>query len=567
MAGATVLYVLEAGGNLAKALPSLAGGLDQVRAKAQAAASAVGQGLSTGAEQGRKALEAVGKEAHEAMEGVAKAGAAFALLAFGVNKVLSADREWRESTARTTAALERMQKQVAATFGKEAGHYLDMFTLGFVYLANLATQVLPPAFDAASRALNAFVHDEGLDVLLYLATGQWQKALNAAFTPKTDNDALVKALQEDYQKVLDGQTHALEEAKKAWFKLVDGIQDEKGKKSPYEGKGVFGSGATGTFLGTSGLGGYNPGFGQMGGGFGAMGPLLLPLEKSLIPLADIAAELPGLSAMFETYTKQLQLQGAADSVSGFDQAASGGLAGVATAFGGPIGALVGAILGLVDHLPDLLTSLVDEAVTLFVDLPTTILGLLGTTLPQILTDQIPKIVASFPLLSAQLIFAVLRSIPAILGALMQLLPRAVAEMVRQLRIMITDIFSGSLWTSFGRRFLDGFKGIFDAANQIGGDLGIHLGAKAAGHRTFFGIHIPKLDDGGTILRSGLVYAHEGEQYLGAPGSRTQQRTSSGGPVFHINTLALADLRSFADQLRRAQGSWGIGLRTDPLAGR
>lgn len=555
VSSATVLYVLEVAGNMAQSLPQIAGGLDAVRTKAQAATSAVGGGLKAGIGAGRQALNEFAEGAQKALEGVAKVGGSLAIMAAGVNVVLQRNVAWQESTARLVTELGKLGDSIADALGPTAARWLDAFTLGLVAIVTFLQNAVVPAFTVLADLFDAVKTGlvEWITLVKKILAGDFKGAFDSVFEAQRRQIGDLKQAWSDAQEGFESaKAAALDAAKATYGRATDGKSDIGIKSVSY-------TDAAKVFQDLQR---------ELRRALDLLHDKALPaLEKAQGPAQAMADELPGLVARIEQGLKAAALQNAAGAVAGFGAAAQGGLAGVASAYGGPIGALVGAILGLVEHLPDLIGGLVDEAAFIFVGLPDMLAEVIGQVLPAILTDQVPKIIAALPLLTTSLGFAILRSIPALVGALIQVIPKAAAEFVRAIRLMLTDLFSGSLWSSFGRRIVDGFKGALAAFNQIGDDLGIHLGAKASGHKSLFGIHIPKLDEGGRIVRSGLVYAHQGEEYLGAPGSRAQRASSSarGGPIYNIASLTIGDIRSIADQLRRGRGSYGIGLKIDPLA--
>ena len=65
-----------------------------------------------------------------------------------------------------------------------------------------------------------------------------------------------------------------------------------------------------------------------------------------------------------------------------------------------------------------------------------------------------------------------------------------------------------------------------------------------------------------IERSGLYFGHKGERVLSA----NETRNYSGGNVGAMNFYGVQDVRKMADALRKAQGSYGLGLSLAPYTG-
>lgn len=213
---------------------------------------------------------------------------------------------------------------------------------------------------------------------------------------------------------------------------------------------------------------------------------------------------------------------------------------VSIAGGDPVSQAVLAIFQLLKKLPELVNELIGQVLDIYTNLPEWI-GNILETLPETLARLIPTLIAQFVTIG----------------------PRIILE-------TLTLFFSPDFWIGIVGAFIDGIasalKGLLAPLNAAGGALGINLGKEAEVKRVF-GIKLPFLDEGGIVSKTGMVVAHAGEEYLGAPGSRAARSNRGGGGVtVNIGQVVAPDPRRFTEELRRSLGSYGLGLSLAPLGG-
>jgi hypothetical protein len=211
---------------------------------------------------------------------------------------------------------------------------------------------------------------------------------------------------------------------------------------------------------------------------------------------------------------------------------------VSIAGGDPVSQAVLAIFQLLKNLPELVNSLIGQVLDIYTNLPDWI-GNILETLPETLARLIPTLIVQFATMA----------------------PRIIIE-------ALTLFFSPDFWLGIVGAFIDGLatalKGLLAPFNEVGGALGINLGKEAEVKRVF-GIKLPFLDEGGIVQKTGMVVAHAGEEYLGAPGSRAARSNRGGsGVTVNIGQVVAPDPRRFTEELRRSLGSYGLGLSLSPL---
>jgi hypothetical protein len=554
MSSTTVLYVLEAGGNLAQALPQLAQGLDALRAKASATASTVASGLKGAMERATSSFKTASQELGNLSGGLFRMIAGFTFLALGTNKVLKVNDDWAQSTARLGKALQDVGKIVADNFGPTAAHFLDAFTLGFSYLSTLLVESVKPALLGFQALIEGVMQDPSVKALFDLLGGHPLQAAVDLTLSQPDLTHATELFAQSIAGFQKAQDDAIAEAKKVFGRATDGKSDLTGKEQYTD---------LAKALQPSLQPLYSAAVDLRDKGIPALIKAQGPLADAIDALQNMLTVLSSSDAL-----KGLRYQNAADHINGAVTIAQGGISGIASAVGGPIGALVAALLNAFDQLPDLIQSLSDQALEIFVGLPGKLGDILGTVLPDLIVTLIPQLVQGFALLPFQITEAFLKAMPSLLASLIELLPDIALAFADAMERMLSSLFSPAFWLGVLRAawadLTDHLKATFGSLGSI---LGTHLGANAAGHRSLFGVHLPKLDDGGIITRTGMAIVHKGEQYLGAPGSSTARATAGrSGPVFNIASLTIGDIRSIADALRRQRGSFGTGLRIDAYGG-
>jgi hypothetical protein len=524
VASTTVLYILEAGGNLAEKLPELATGLDSVRAKAAQTASTVGGALADAAGAGRQALHDLGEEGKNALEGLFKAGAVLAAFAYGTNQILKSNEEWAQSTARLSDEIGRLGQRIADELGPTAAAFLDSFTLGLTYLVTFVEYAVWPAIEGLSDLLDMVKAGLGEWVTLFdrIIHGDFSGALKSITDTQTRQlDDLKGALEAVRDGFAEANGLALDAAKGAYTRATDGRSDVALKSIDWSDEAkkfqplIYALYSVSEDLKSKAL------------------PALGKAETAAQSLADA---LPQFEAKLEEGLRQALVQGFADKVGGLHSAASQGLGSLTGALGGgPIGAALFAILDLVGDLPNLVAGLEDEAMSIFADLPNQLLQIGGELIPQFVSVFLPELAANAVLLEPAITLAIVESIPHLIAATVTMIPEFIRDLIEGFKAMFLSILpGGSAFNDISSGVASIFVDPMAAIRNIGRDLG-------------FG-------------------GHDSSRSLAPHSTTSSSRIDNRSSTIRIDKVVANDPRMLADQLRQLKGRYGIGLKTDPLAG-
>jgi hypothetical protein len=266
---------------------------------------------------------------------------------------------------------------------------------------------------------------------------------------------------------------------------------------------------------------------------------------------------------------------AAATVGNVVGALDGGMTGILSALG-PAGAIAATIVDFLPRASEVLTGVMDQAMSFVADLPQMLQSLLSEGLPTVIgniDDLVIGIIGSLD----DIVIAIVGSLDDLLLAVVRLpieLVEGLIGMLGDIGEMILNAFVGAfgaVWEAIKEFFSGLFKG--DKTKTTGTNL---LDGR------FFGADLSPLDGGGGMF-GGLTAAFKGVGDKGATQgggdmARSQADQMSrvlgrGGAVPGV-TLNVGTIvgnteeaaRQLTDIMRRQQGAYGIGTSLEPMGG-
>ncbi len=532
MAAATVLYVLNLGGNIDRAISATSAKLQKLQGVAKDVKSAVAS-MGSGARAG---LNGLSDGAGAAAEGAGKAAAAFALLGAGMHVVLQSNAAYEQSTARLIIAAQKLGRQIADAIGPTVGKMIDSFTIGLTYIGTLVIESVVPAFETMGKVLSKFTS-------MVVAGGKiWFKVLTGDFSGAKETIeqqqqlllGLVADVKTGYAEMGDARDKAFDAAFAAWRKQVDGIKDVVNEiKVKYQDI-------------VSTIGGVRPGsWNQDNNG---------QFKESAVPqMGNVVTSSIGTRDVVEVPEMETEQKNTTSAVTGVLGAVQGGTTAM-LAMAGPWGAAIAAIFEILSNIDGIVEGIQNSVTDMIVGLADR-LDRVVTELAISLEKMLPKLVSSLVLLIPRLIVSIIKSAPAIFAEAL----RAAFALPGMIIEGFADLFR-DLPREFAQAVGEAIKDIGTIfRGKEGRFLGTSLGAKAEEKR-LFGIKVPFLDKGGHITQDGLAYVHKGEDVV--PRGRSQGG-SGGRANITINVYGTQDADAFVRQVQRKLGNYGVGLSLDP----
>jgi hypothetical protein len=180
-------------------------------------------------------------------------------------------------------------------------------------------------------------------------------------------------------------------------------------------------------------------------------------------------------------------------------------------------------------------GLEDEAMSIFADLPNQLLQIGGELIPQFVSVFLPELAANAVLLEPAITLAIVESIPHLIAATVTMIPEFIRDLIEGFKAMFLSILpGGSAFNDISSGVASIFVDPMAAIRNIGRDLG-------------FG-------------------GHDSSRSIAPHSTASSSRIDNRSSTIRIDKVVANDPRVLADQLRQLKGRYGIGLKTDPLAG-
>lgn len=498
----TVVYTLSAGGDLDRELPSLTVELKDLREEAKKTQDAV-KDLG---DKGGQSFGDFAQGAQATAEIVASIGGA-------IHEVLKSNDRYANSIAHLADEFGRMGERVADAIGPKVADLVDEIGLRFVFLGNLIPNEMSVAYQFMQDGLRDVVTftEEVIRQLQYM-WGQFRSG-------QTINlDQVLMDLQGANALLVIDTLDAIDKIKAGWDDAADAMRDAyKRQKVDIVSEGKA------------------------------------PEPPPVASGPDYEGRRNMEQAHRAPFEEKTESEEVAEAVktSGAETAAAvvdaigGGLSGVMESFaGGPITLLIEGVLDILRD-PTILTGLFMDVLDIYTNLDDMIAGVLGSVLPNLIDDGLPKLIAGFATLGPAVAVALVEAAPdlfaAVIVALLEL-PDAFADAMKEL-----------------------FKDIEHAVTEPfskGGVFETHIGK---GPDTFLGIPLSKRHEGGLISTEGLYHLRPQERVL-AP---SQQRTSHSSQSLTIGAIhmhGVQDVPAMVEAIRRELGPYAAGLKLSPFAG-
>jgi hypothetical protein len=533
MAAATVLYVLNQGGNLNQQLPQTTAKLEALRAKAVQTTAATKQlgtsiplpsfekftAVATGAAIATAALmnHAVALEKEMRAMGIDTGKAAAALGGY------------EQATNRLSAALQQLELTAATAMSGDLGRFVDMMT-GAVLL----TERLIDKFGGLASGLR----DIGLAATEMLAN------MGPALGPLSAIAGIISG----------GAT----------FAGVLGTAGSGAPGTPYNGP-IYGpewpgAGGGGGSTGTrSAAPAYQNRVGSISGVSGrpTFDPAAISwfdrLADSLRTTVTAMDPLPGaldqFSAAVEEGFRRVQrnstIEGATSVASAFGSGDLGNLVGSTAmlAGAGPVGALIGTLVSIGPNLDELNQSLTDQLMNLIPQLTESLVNMMMVN-SQNLARQLPELAGQIGEAIPVLIGALIAAAPGILIAALSGVITLPAAFIKGIGDGITQASA-----AFPDMLLQSWLGAWRAIKQEVREIFTGDGTGTQRARDFFGADANRFSYG---------YNSAAGQLSRGGGARSTN-VNMGGV-----TVVAPDVRRFNEEMRRSLGTHGYGLTLDPL---
>lgn len=505
-------------------------------------------------------------------------------------KAAQASAEWQRTMADLGLVFRGLRDDLFGLFGERGIDMLQAFTRGFLFFGKYAIGIL----ESVAAVAKATADQYGNVIQSVILAGKLLKegklqAARGVLVSGANSTGQLAAIQENYRNAFAG-TDAIEAARNFQFGAVD----------------------------AGGLGAGQPAF-----SFGGSDPIkmVLPSLDKMAKLADKTAD--GFGALADAGTKlvdaleeeakrlekektERRQNREAGLMSGDIRATISAVSpGGALAMAGPIGVAVSAALNIdkilgglegqlrqladnIRNLPDMIRGVVDAWQDLQAEMPTLILDLIA---------EIPHLIADIGHRLIQTLYEIPRRITSWVRDLPERISKQLADgeflltfalefkkalfemawfLAVRLPIELIKV-APKLAIEFAKGLFDRLKEIFDnlfrgikdfVETPFRGREGKVLGTSfKKGERSFLGIRIPALADGGVVTRPTLAMVGEaGPEAVLPLGSRAARHAQGGnvsGPTIHLHIGTVVGdqngIRDLAEKLRQAIGNNGLGV--------
>lgn len=555
MGAVAVLYTLTTGGDLKRDLPNLATGLDKVAAGARAARDQV---LELGS-RGNERLGQLKERALAGAEGAKAIAEGFKKAMEAVHGLLSANDEYAQSTVRLGNELDNLKTKLADAIGPTVAGWVDSFTVGLVYLATLVSGTVRPAFETLAKVVSGFFEaaTKGFEVWGKLARGDFAGARQAIAEQRSQLEGLLDTLKTGWEDVQEANKAAIEEARKAWEKQVDGVRDltkDERDKAFEAFKGTPG-GQTLTAIEAARQSGRTSDFFSSGesldelqAGFDlwvfwqneVVGALQEAADKTQVASDELQQSLKDLASGMRGSSTGL-LQGFNTGMAALNTGSISGVLSTAGA-GDP---LTMAIMGAIDLIkdPSTLVGLFTEVLETYMDLDQWVVDFAETASTEIIA-ALPDLIAGFATIGPALAVALVESAPVLFESLIAALRELPFAFAQALLDILPNF--GNLKETVGDAF------------SVGGKFATYAGV---GGTRILGVKIPTFHEGGVMPHDGLANLERGERVLTREEARNYHSQMGG---FHF--YGIQDLRQLSEQVQAAVGPYGLNLSLTPRAG-
>lgn len=551
MSAAAVLYTLKLGGDLADKLPSLSSGLRKVGQAAldtKAAVASIGSGARSG-------LASVGEHGKTAAEGVFKAAAGFAALGYATHSVLKSNEQYEQSTARLMIASQKLGTQIADALGPSVAKFIDSFTIGLVYIANLMGGVVGPAVSTLSNVVGRLTDALGHSLTAWkrIATGDFSGAAESIKANHAALFGLVDDVKEGFAGIDKARDDAFKAAFEAWRRQVDGIKDVVGEiQKSYADIVTTISGIRSTQL----------------QGFVEQAPGGIPMGQQVTDHIEVTPD-TGLQTQQVNETKNV-----VEGVTGVTTAIQGGATAM-LAMMGPWGAMIAGIFTVMQNLSNIVESTNQMAIDTLRNFSSQFKDVVGR-LTRDLLDALPQMITDFSTLIPEMANSILESMPEIIEGLVIAILKTPAMVVEGIWNSLKNVWE--MAKDWFDKALDWLQNAFGGGkdnNILTGKDGKWLGTSFAGkenegNRSLFGFDLPSFDTGGHVSRTGLAQVHAGEFVVNAQTMRQLQQGGGGRQVTSANVTihvhGTNDVEQLVRDIRAKLGTYGIGLTLNPYTG-
>lgn len=560
-ANAIVVYTLSAAGNLGTASAGLSKGLDDLRKKAVAATAATTEMAAKTVAASRAGINSIGEQAKVASEGTFKALAGIALLGYGIDKILSKNKEWTASTGRLKKTFNDLGESIAASVGPSASKFVDAFNIGFVYLKSILLDGIVPALSLVQDTFSKMtgLAKTGFEIWKSIFSGDFDGAASLIERQQSSFVDLLKSTETKAREISFASEKARQAALSKYIeiRLAQKTDDVKVSKTSS-------SASTSEWGASDSAAAMHASIGQASES--ARETAARDDEQAAKDLADwhTRAEMmhASIGSLGDATTDATTKFQRFTATIGKAVAASSSYTSINTpidAIGqaGPYGALIAALVNLVKDLPETMLTGFQDFYNIIGDVGSNLEQVMGPITEQIV-NSIPQVVAKVATLVPEIMIATISSIPstieAVINAAVQILPALVAA------------FGNLVSETLGK-----FGNVGADENGQGGHFifQTNLGKKDAEVHRFLGVHVgnpfgrTKLADGGEVTRTGLAVVHRGETFSGV--NDRAVNTTNNSRSIQANFYA-ADPRRIAESLRYLSGDYGIGLTTEPFGG-
>lgn len=541
MSTATVLYVLNQGGNLNTQLPQTTAKLEALRSKAvQTQAATKGLGTSLPLPSFEKFTAVVGAAVIGTAALMSHAvGLEKELRALGVDtgKAAAALGGYEQATDRLSQALEQLELTAATAMSGDLGRLVDMLTGA----ALVAERLIDKFGGLATGIRNIGLAAVDMMADMGPALGPLS-ALASIFSSGANLAGMLATAGSGAPTRYDGPIYGPD--------LPSGFSpDGLGGAPPTRStssKTTAYQDLVKPISGVSGLPGlFDPATMRV------FDDLTDSLRQTVTAMDPLPGALDMLSSAVDEGFRRLatnEMAGKAnDLASAFGSGDLGNLAGTVAgmAAGGPIGALVGTLISIGPNLDDLNKTLTKQLMSFIPETVDALVNMMSVN-GRNMARQIPELAEQIGEAIPELILALAANLPGIIVSALSLLVTVPSALVKGIAQGIMDaapMFPGMFVDSF----LRAWRAIKHEIREI---FGLGEGNQA---RDFFNADANRFAGNGNF---------------GNPNYNPLARgrgSSSRGVTYNFNgPIQAPDVRRFNEELRRAQGTHGYGLTLDPL---
>lgn len=536
-ANALVVYTLTAAGNLGSAAGALSRGLDELRKRAVEASKMVTESTASMYAQLKKGDPIVSESTKKFAEGFAKGAVALAALGYGIDKLLSKNKEWAGSTERLKKTFNDLANEVAETVGPKASKWVDAFNIGFVYLKVLLVQGVVPAIKLVGETFTKMtdIAKMGFDVWKAIFSGDFEGAAALVRKQQSSFIDLLRTTEDKASAVAAAEDSA---RKAALAKYIEIRLAQAGAKS-----------SAGVVTDPAAAAVAKKDQEQAQDDAEAWHDRAAMMHASIGSLTQAAADAaPKIDTLRTSLTNTINDFGSISSSIKNNPIDALGQAG-------PYGALIAALVNLVRDLPETTLRGYQDAANIIRQTAPNISEVIGPITEQII-QSIPYMVANVITLVPEIIAATITSLPGVIQAVIDAAADLIPAIIEGFRSLFSGVFGKLVTGGLGGDGRPLFETNLDNPNaEVSRFLGVHIGNPF--RRT-------QLADGGTVTRTGLAVVHRGETYSGTSNERTVNNTNNNRSI--MANIYAADPRRIAETLRYLTGDYGIGLSIEPFGG-